>query len=194
MTCTDSEKSSDEQDGSSQDTTHTSISEDTPLSEDSHQHGLILAAYRDVGNDHTVGQRPGCKASGQCLEGGHQARLTVPLLKCVDHLDRVLAGCCWEVFISRQDPENSLSTLRQSARSLTLTLASYLSEFVARTLRASRTSQGAPLTDEEKIHLLAALLPGSNPCVTSCCMRLFNASVKGERKRPCSGLVKIMAN
>lgn len=43
--CTDSEKSSDEQDGSPQDTTR------TPLFEDRHQHGLMLAAYRDVGNE-----------------------------------------------------------------------------------------------------------------------------------------------
>ena len=48
VTCTDSEESSDEQDGSPPDTTR------TPLSEDSHQHGLMLAAYRDVGNDYAV--------------------------------------------------------------------------------------------------------------------------------------------
>ena len=48
VTCTDSEESSDEQDGSPQDITR------TPLSKDSHQHGLMLAAYRDVGNDYAV--------------------------------------------------------------------------------------------------------------------------------------------
>ena len=48
-TCTDSENSSDEQDGSPQDTTR------TPLSEDTHQHGLMLAAFREVGNDYAVG-------------------------------------------------------------------------------------------------------------------------------------------
>lgn len=35
-------------------------------------------------------------------------------------------------------------------------LASYLAEFVALTLRAARTFQGAPLTDEENSHLLGA--------------------------------------
>ena len=112
----------------------------------------------------------------------------------MDRLGRVLAGCCWEVLISRQDPDDSVGTLRQAARSLTLTLASYLSEFVAETLRASRTSQGAPLTDEENIHLLAA-----NYWVQPIYQELLraasghNASVEGEKKRPCSGLVKIMA-
>ena len=35
-------------------------------------------------------------------------------------------------------------------------LAGYMAEFVAETLRAVRTFQGAPLTDEENIHLLGA--------------------------------------
>ena len=104
-----------EQDGSPQDTTR------TPFSEDSHQHGLMLAAYRDVGNDYAVdrGQlRKGLKA----LQGFESvprrwplARLTVPLLKSVDHLDRALAGCCWEVLITRQDPDDSLGGKQRGA-------------------------------------------------------------------------------
>ena len=35
-------------------------------------------------------------------------------------------------------------------------LASYMTEFVAETLRAVLTSQGAPLTDEENTYLLDA--------------------------------------
>ena len=38
------------------------------------------------------------------------ARLSFSLQKCVDHLDRVLAGCCWEVYATRADPEESLSS------------------------------------------------------------------------------------
>ena len=87
------------------------------------------------------------------------ARLTVPLLNSVDYIDRVLAGCCWEVLITRQDPNDS--ALRQAARSLTLTVACYLSEFVADTLRASIIAQGGPLTDTI----------GSNPSIRSCYMR-----------------------
>ena len=70
----------------------------------------------------------------------------------------------------------------------------YLSEFVAETLQASRTPQGGPLTDEENIHLL-----GANFWVQPIYQELLhaasghNASVDGERKRPCSGLVKIVA-
>ena len=107
-TCTDSEDSSDEQDGSGPETTR------TPLSEDSHQHGLMLAAYREVGNDYAAddGQLTKGLEALQSFESVPRrwplARLTVPLLKCVEYLDRVLAGCCWEVLITRKDPDDSL--------------------------------------------------------------------------------------
>jgi len=166
--CTDSEESSDEQDGSLQDNAR------TPLSEDIHQHGLMVVAYRDVGNEYTVDR-------GQLRKG--LKALQDFLLKSVDHLDRVLAGCCSEVLITRKYPDDSLGALRQAARSLTLTLASYLAEFVAETLRGARTSQGAPLTDEENTHLL-----GANYWVQPIYQEVLhaasghNASVEGERK------------
>ena len=72
---------SDEQDGSPQDTTR------TPLSEDSHQHGLMLAAYREVGNDYAVTMANKQKGWKPCSV---PRRWPVPLLKCVEYLDRVL--------------------------------------------------------------------------------------------------------
>ena len=88
-----------------------------------------------------------------------------------------------------------MGSLRQAAKCLTIMLAGYLADFVAETLRAALRSQGAPLTDEENIHLL-----GANYWVQPIYQELLhvasghNASVQGERKRPCSGLVKVMAN
>ena len=58
MTCTDSEHSSNEQDKLSQDAIR------TPLSEDSHQDSLMLAAYREVGSDFSGGQWPTCEGAG----------------------------------------------------------------------------------------------------------------------------------
>ena len=168
----------------------------TPLNEDSHQHGLMLAAYREVGSDFSVdnGQLVKGLKTLKCFESVPRrwplARLTIPLLKSVEYLDRVLAGCCWEVLLSRK----VCYALRQAAKSLTLTLASYLADFVAGTLRASRTPQGVPLTDEENIHLFSA-----NFWVQPIYQELLhaasghNVSGDGERKRPCSGLVKIVA-
>ena len=154
----------------------------------------MVAAYRDVGNEFTVDNgllKDGLNAL-QDFESVRRrwplARLTVPLLKSVEHLDRVIAGCCWQVLISRKNPDESLGALRA------IMLAGYMAEFVAETPRAVLTFQGAPLTDEENIHLL-----GANYWVQPIYQELLhaasghNASVQGERKRPCSGLVKVMA-
>ena len=143
----------------------------------------MLAAYREVGNDYAVdnGQLTKGLEALQSFESVPRrwplARLTVPLPKFVDYLDRVLAGCCWEVLITRKDPDDS----------------PYLSEFVAETLRASRTPQGAPLTDEENIHLLGAnfWVPIYQELLRAASGH--NARVDGEGGRPCGGLVKIVA-
>ena len=68
----------------------------------------------------------------------------------------------------------------------TLTLASYLAEFVAETLRTACTSQGAPLTDEENTDLL-----GANFHPVAACGIWTQYKCRRGRKRPCSG-VKIM--
>ena len=114
------------------------------------EHGLMLAAYREVGSDFSVdnGQFVKGLATLKCFESVPRrwplAGLTVPLLKSVEYLDRVLAGCCWEVLISRKDPDDSIGALRQAAKSLTLTLASYLADFVAGTLRPPGHRKEAP--------------------------------------------------
>ena len=160
---------------------------------------LVSSAYREVGSDYLVDNGKLVKGleALKCFESVSRrlslARLTVPLLKSVEYLDRGSTGCCWEVLMSRKDPDNSIGALRQ-AKSLTLTLASHLADFVAETLRASRTLQEGPLTDEENIHLL-----GANFWVQPIYQELLhaasghNVSGDGERKQPCSGLVKIVA-
>jgi len=44
------------------------------------------------------------------------ARLSIPLQKIVDHLDRVLAGCCWEAHATRAVPEESLPFMRLASK------------------------------------------------------------------------------
>ena len=75
------------------------------------------------------------------------ARLSISLQKCVDHLDRVLAGCCWEVYATRADPEESLSSLRQVSKCLTMMLAIYLAKEVAAILREILTHPTKRLYD-----------------------------------------------
>ena len=44
------------------------------------------------------------------------ARLFFSLQTCVDHLDCVLAGCCWKVQVTRLLPSESLSSLQELAK------------------------------------------------------------------------------
>ena len=79
----------------------------------------------------------------------------------------------WMLLGSIYHQEETLMThlaLRQAAR-MTLMLASYLSKFVAETLRASQTSQGAPLI--RKTYIFLRQITGFNPFIKSCCMRLL---------------------
>lgn len=121
----------------------------------------MKAAYRDVGSKLKAKKGENwCLDQIQVLETVPRrwplARLTIPLLKCVEYLDRILAGCCWEVFLTRLVPDDSLSSLRSAAKSLTILVAGYLAEFVAEILREVLTHPSTSLIDEENKHLLSA--------------------------------------
>ena len=169
VTCTDSEESSDEQDGSPQDTTR------TPLSEDSHQHGLMLAAYRDVGNDYAVDK--GQLAKGlKALQGPESeprrwplARLTVPLWKC--WTGSLLAavgkwsspGRTLMTQLARCDKQPGAWHSRWRAICLSLLPRPYepprLRKVLSWLIR--------------KIYIFLLQITGSNPFLKSCCMRLL---------------------
>ena len=109
----------------------------------------FAAAYRDLGNDFTVD-------NGLLKDG----------LNAFEDFESVLRR--WP--LARKKPDESLGALRQAAKSLTIMLAGYMAEFVAETLQAILTFQGAPLTDEENIHHWARTT-GFSPSIKSCCMR-----------------------
>ena len=123
------------------------------------------------------------------------ARLSFSLQKCVDHLDRVLAGCCWEVHATRADPEESLSSRRQVSKCLTMLLAIYLAKEVAVILRGILTHSTKKLYDDSTVHLLC-----SNYWVQPIYQELlhsssrYNATRTGERNRPSNGLARISAH
>ena len=77
------------------------------------------------------------------------ARLSISVQKCVDHLDRVLADCCWEVHATRADPEESLPSLGQVSKCLTKLLAIHLAKEVAAILTML---QGLRNPHEEKAY------------------------------------------
>ena len=80
------------------------------------------SARSDVGNNNAVDKKRlvkgPCNASSQSREGGI-GKINSTFIEMRG--SPVLAGCCQEALISRQDPNDSVGTLRQAARSLTLT-------------------------------------------------------------------------
>ena len=122
------------------------------------------------------------------------ARLSISLQKCVDHLDRVLAGCCWEVYATRADPDKSLSSLRQVSKCLTMMLAIYLAKEVAAILREILTHPTKRLYDDRTAHLLCCnywVQPIYQELLHS--SSRYNATRTGERNRPSNGLARISA-
>ena len=171
------------------------------LASDAEQYELMQASYVAVGRDfHDQEDLIGSEYSKlQRLELVPErwplARLSFSLQKCVDHLDRVLAGCCWEVHATRADPTESLPSLHQVAKCLTMMLAVYLAKEVAAILRAVLTHDTKKLYDEGTVHLLC-----SNYWIQPIYQELlhsssrYNATRAGERNRPSSGLARVAAH
>ena len=113
----------------------------------------------------------------------------------MDHLDRVVAGCCWEVQATRVNPPESLLSLHRVAKCLTMQLAVYLAKEVAAILRAVLTHETKKLYNDGTVHLLC-----SNYWIQPIYQELlhsssrYNATREGERKRPSSGLVRVAAH
>ena len=161
------------------------------LASDAEQYELMQASYVAVGKDfHDQEDLIGSEYSKlQRLELVPErwplARLSFSLQKCVGHLDRVLAGCCWEVHATRVAPTESLSSLHQVAKCLTMQLAVYLAKEVAAILRAVLTHDTKKLYDEGTVHLLC-----SNYWIQPIYQELlhsssrYNATRAGERNRP----------
>ena len=114
---------------------------------DAQQYELMQIAYAAVGKDFT-GQEDLIGSEYRKLqklemvpERWPLARLSFSLQTCVDHLDRVLAGCCWEVQATRTTPSESLLSLHQVAKCLTMKLATHLAKEVGAILRAVLTHE-----------------------------------------------------
>ena len=158
---------------------------------DAEQYELMQIAYAAVGKDFT-GQEDLIWSEYRKLqklemvpERWPLARLSFSLQTCVDHLDRVLAGCCWDVQATRTTPSESLPSLHQVAKCLTMKLAA---KEVAAILRAVLTHETKKLYNDSTVHLLC-----SNYWIQPIYQELlhsssrYNATREGERKRPSSG-------
>eukprot|EP00434_Breviolum_minutum_P024407 symbB.v1.2.021555.t1/scaffold1847.1/size122519/8 len=127
---------------------------------DAERYELMQIAYAAVGKDFT-GQEDLIESEYSKLaklemvpERWPLARLSFSLQTCVDHLDRVLAGCCWEVQATRTTPSESLLSLHHVAKCLTMKLAVHLAKEVAAILRAVLTHETKKLYNDSTVHLL----------------------------------------
>ena len=102
------------------------------------------------------------------LSDGPLRRLSISLQKSVDHLDRVLAGYCWEVHATRADSEKSLSSLRQVSKRLTMLLAVNLAKEVAAILRI--LSHPTKKLYDDHTALSFALIIRHSPSTKNCCI------------------------
>eukprot|EP00434_Breviolum_minutum_P042676 symbB.v1.2.038001.t1/scaffold5775.1/size23734/3 len=167
---------------------------------DAEQYELMQRAYAAVGKDFTgKDELIGAKYSKllkleMVPERWPLARLSFSLQTCVDHLDRVLAGCCWEVQATRITPSESLASLHEVAKCLTMELAIYLAKEVAAILRAVLTHETKKLYNDSTVHLLCSnywVQPIYQELLHSSSRR--NATRECERKRPSSGLARVTA-
>ena len=155
---------------------------------DAEQYELMQASYVAVGRDfHDQEDLIGSEYSKlQRLELVPErwplARLSFSLQKCVDHLDRVLAGCCWEVHATRVAPTESLSSLHQVAKCLTMQLAVYLAKEVAAILRAVLTHDTKKLYDEGTRCVCYAPITGYNQYIRSCSTHRPDTMRPGQEK------------
>ena len=155
------------------------------LASDAEQYELMQTSYVAVGRDfHDQEDLIGSEYSKlQRLELVPErwllARLS--LQKCVDHLDRVLAGCCWEVHATRADPTESLSSLHQVAKCLTMKLAVYLPKEVASILRAVLTHDTKNSMTRERC-ICYAPTTGYNPSIRSCYIHRPGTMRPGQEK------------
>eukprot|EP00434_Breviolum_minutum_P045896 symbB.v1.2.041250.t1/scaffold7975.1/size9582/1 len=167
---------------------------------DAEQYELMQLAYAAVGKDFTgkedlIGAKYSKLLKLEMVpERWPLARLSFSLQTCVDHLDRVLAGCCWEVQATRTTPSESLASLHEVAKCLTMKLAVYLAKEVAAILRAVLTHETKKLYNDSTVHLLC-----SNYWVQPIYRELLHSSSRSnatrecERKRPSSGLARVTA-
>ena len=129
---------------------------------DAEQYELMQIAYAAVGKDFTghedlIGSEyRKLQKLEMVAERWLLARLSFSLQTCVDHLDRVLAGCSWEVQTTRTTPSESLLSLHQVAKCLTMKLAVYLAKEVAAILRAVLTHETKKLYNDSTVHLLCS--------------------------------------
>ena len=120
------------------------------------------------------------------------ARITLPLKRFVERMDRSMAGCCMEL-LTHLNFEDGFPSLAKTAKNLTLGMAGYLGKEIASRFCSILSHANMRLYHDETIHLLS-----TNYWVRPVYLELrhassrFSSNAAGELMRPVSGLVKVL--
>ena len=121
------------------------------------------------------------------------ARLTIPLSAASKHLERLLEGCCNEIYVRNTNPDLQLHFVRKFAKDLVVVLAFHLAETIAALFRNVLHHPSKVLYDPETEPLFLPLFwfyPIYREMLNSASRHRPSKSM--ELRRAASGLVKVI--
>ena len=121
------------------------------------------------------------------------ARLTIPLSAASKHLERLLEGCCNEIYVQNTNPDLQLHFIRKFAKDLVVVLAFHLAETIAALFRHVLHHPSKVLYDPETEQLFLPLFwfyPIYREMLNSASRHRPSKSM--ELRRAASGLVKVI--
>ena len=121
------------------------------------------------------------------------ARLTIPLSAASKHLERLLEGCCNEIFVRNTNPDLQLHYVRKFAKDLVVVLAFHLAETISALFRHVLDHPSKVLYDPETEPLFLPIFwfyPIYREMLNSASRHRPSKSM--ELRRAASGLVKVI--
>ena len=121
------------------------------------------------------------------------ARLTIPLSAASKHLERLLEGCCNEIYVRNTNPDLQLHFVRKFAKDLVVVLAFHLAETIAALFRHVLHHPSKVLYDPETEPLFLPLFwfyPIYREMLNSASRHRPSKTM--ELRRAASGLVKVI--
>ena len=121
------------------------------------------------------------------------ARLTIPLSAASKHLERLLEGCCMEIFVRNTNPDSQLHFVRKFAKDLVVVFAFHLAETISALFRHVLDHPSKVLYDPETEPLFLPIFwfyPIYREMLNSASRHRPSKSM--ELRRAASGLVKVI--
>ena len=96
---------------------------------------MLVAALEEVPGIDLPGGMKALHSLANVPKSWPLARLTIPLSAASKHLERLLEGCCNEIYVRNTNPDLQLHFVRKFAKDLVAVLAFHLAETIASLFR-----------------------------------------------------------